>query len=63
MTLAAADNLGSEISAFLESVRNGAPPPVDGMAGLDAMKVADMILAAISRGQISSPDLTNGVPA
>ncbi|MCB1488659.1 MAG: Gfo/Idh/MocA family oxidoreductase [Bauldia sp.] len=63
VTLAAADNLGSEINAFLESVRSGEAPPVDGVAGLDAMKVADMILAEIAKGRVSSPDTSNGVPA
>ena len=50
-----ADNLAAEIDVFLASIRTGKPPEVDGRAGLDAMKVADMILAAISRGRVSHP--------
>jgi predicted dehydrogenase len=43
-----ADNLGAEIAAFLDSVATGSPPLVDGRAGLAAVAVAEMILAAIS---------------
>ena len=58
--LAPADNLASEITAFLASVGSGAPTLVDGPAGLDAVRVADMILAAIAR-RAASPkgDLTS----
>ena len=63
LNLAAADNLAAEVNAFLDSVLTGAPPPVDGVAGLAAIKVADMILAAISRGRVPSSALVDGVPA
>jgi predicted dehydrogenase len=49
-----ADSLGAEITAFLASVAGGAPALVDGRAGLDAVRVADMILTAIAR-RASSP--------
>ncbi len=61
--LANADNLAAEVNAFLQSVGSGEPPPVDGRAGLAAMKVADAILAAISNGRVSPPAFTDGVPA
>ena len=37
IALAPRDNLAAEIDAFLTSVASGAPPPVDGQAGLDAL--------------------------
>jgi predicted dehydrogenase len=46
-TLAPADNLAAEIAAFLESAATGARPMVDGRAGLEALKVAEMIRAAV----------------
>lgn len=58
-----ADNLAAEIDGFLDSVRTGRPPLVDGRAGLEALKVADRILLAIS-GTDFSPSLhLDGVPA
>ena len=51
--VAPADNLGAEIAAFLDSVATGSPPLVDGRAGLAAVAVAEMILAAISRTRAS----------
>jgi predicted dehydrogenase len=48
--VAAADNLGAEIAAFLESVAEGTPPLVDGRAGRDAVAAAEMIIAAVPRG-------------
>ncbi len=41
------DNLGAEIAAFLNSVATGAPPEVDGRAGLSALEVAERIQGAI----------------
>lgn len=46
IALEKADNLAAEIDAFLTSVRSGATPPVDGRAGLDALKLAEAILEA-----------------
>jgi predicted dehydrogenase len=43
-----ADNLAAEIAAFLHSVATGSQPMVDGRAGIDALKVAEMIRAAIA---------------
>jgi len=63
VTLDPGDNLRAEIEAFLTSVRTGKPPEVDGQAGLDAVKVADMILAAISHGRAINPQPIDGVPA
>ncbi|MCB1501410.1 MAG: Gfo/Idh/MocA family oxidoreductase [Bauldia sp.] len=51
IVLPASDNLAAEIDAFLVSVRTRTPPPVDGRAGLDALKLAEAILAAIAAGQ------------
>jgi predicted dehydrogenase len=51
--LASADNLAAEIKAFLGSIETGATATVDGRAGLDAVQVADMILAAIARRAVS----------
>jgi predicted dehydrogenase len=48
------DNLAAEVDAFLMSVAAGTPPPVDGRAGLDALKLADTILAAIAAGSRSA---------
>ncbi len=44
----AADNLAAEISAFLDSIASGAEPVVDGRAGLEALKVAEMIRSAVA---------------
>jgi predicted dehydrogenase len=63
ITFDPADNLAAEIDAFLASVSTGTSPRVDGKAGLDAMKVADMILAAISKGGAVAPARMDGVPA
>jgi predicted dehydrogenase len=48
MALSSHDNLGAEINAFLKSVATGAPPEVDGRAGLAALEVAERIRAAIA---------------
>ncbi len=45
------DNLGVEIAAFLDSVATGAPPLVDGQAGVAALAIAERIRAAIADGQ------------
>ncbi len=42
------DNLAAEIDAFLASVAGGAPPEVDGRAGLAALLVAERVRAAIA---------------
>lgn len=47
----AADNLAAEISAFIESASTGNRPLVDGRAGLDALKVAEMVRAAVAAEQ------------
>jgi predicted dehydrogenase len=57
------DNLAAEVDAFLMSVAAGTRPPVDGRAGLDALKLADMILAAIAAGPGSAPLVPQGAPA
>ena len=44
------DNLGAEIAAFLDSVASGAPPMVDGRAGVAALAIAERIRAAIADG-------------
>ena len=44
------DNLGAEIDAFLTSVATGAPPDVDGRAGLAALEIAERIRSAIADG-------------
>jgi predicted dehydrogenase len=49
--LGPADNLAAEIAAFLESVSTGARPLVDGRAGLEALKVAELIRAAVAAEQ------------
>ncbi len=48
--LAAHDNLGAEIAAFLDSITTGTPPLVDGTAGVAALAVAERIQAAIAEG-------------
>jgi len=53
--LARADNLAAEVDAFLTSVAAGTPPPVDGRAGLDALKLAEAVLAAARRGGSARP--------
>jgi predicted dehydrogenase len=55
IALPATDNLGDEIAAFLDSVRTGRRPLVDGTAGLDVMRVADMILQSIARPSAAGP--------
>ncbi len=55
VALAAADNLAAELAAFVGSVATGSPAIVDGRAGLDAVAVADMILAAIARRSATAP--------
>jgi predicted dehydrogenase len=42
-----ADNLAAEIASFLECVATGVRPLVDGKAGVDALKVAEMIRTAV----------------
>jgi predicted dehydrogenase len=46
-TFGPADNLAAEIASFLDCVATGAKPLVDGKAGLEALKVADMIRMAV----------------
>jgi len=41
------DNLAAEVANFLEAIETETEPLVDGRAGLDALKVADMIRAAV----------------
>jgi predicted dehydrogenase len=48
VNLKAADNLAAEIESFIDCVATGRPPLVDGKAGLDALAVADRILADIA---------------
>lgn len=55
------DNLAAEVDAFLASVASGAPPQVDGRAGLDALKLAEAILAAA--GRPAAPPVFSGVRA
>jgi predicted dehydrogenase len=52
------DSLAAEIADFLDCIATGKPPLVGGEAGLDAVKVADMIRAAIAEGAAAplSPD-------
>jgi predicted dehydrogenase len=57
------DNLAAEVDAFLASVAAGTPPPVDGRAGLDALKLADLILAAIAAGPGVALTVPHGVHA
>jgi len=42
------DNLAAEIAAFLDAVATDRQPVVDGRAGLEALKVAEMIRAAVA---------------
>jgi predicted dehydrogenase len=46
------DNLQREIAAFLDSVANRKPAVVDGKAGLDALAVAERIVAAIAAQRV-----------
>lgn len=45
------DNLAAEVAAFLDSVSTGSRPLVDGRAGLEALRVAEMIRAAVAAEQ------------
>ncbi|RLS54768.1 MAG: gfo/Idh/MocA family oxidoreductase [Planctomycetota bacterium] len=47
-TLESADALTMELRSFIESVRNGTMPEVDGVAGLKAIQVADAILKSVA---------------
>lgn len=42
------DNLAAEIAAFINSVRTGEPPEVDGRTGLAAVEIAERIQAAMA---------------
>jgi len=57
------DNLAAEVDAFLTSVAAGTAPPVDGRAGLDALKLADSILAAAAAGRKPAPTAPEGAEA
>ncbi len=59
ITLPRADSLAAEVDAFLASVATGAPPPVDGRAGLDALRLAEAVLAA---GRRPADPPSHGVP-
>jgi predicted dehydrogenase len=48
------DNLAAEIAAFLDSVRAGHRPEVDGAAGLAALAVAERIQASIAESASSA---------
>lgn len=48
VALSPRDNLGAEIADFLHAIANGAPPVVDGAAGLAAVEIANRIQAAIA---------------
>lgn len=61
IVLPRSDNLAAEIDSFLDCVASGTPPLVDGRAGLDALDVAERILAAIAAG--GSPAKQTGEPA
>ena len=50
VALSRADNLAAEVDAFLTSVASGTPPPVDGRAGVDALKLAEAVLSAARSG-------------
>jgi len=54
------DNLGAEIDAFLTSVATGAPPDVDGRAGLAALEIAERIRAAIADGDAPAQRMVTG---
>lgn len=62
VALAHADNLFTEIDAFLGSVRTGTPPLVDGSAGLDALGAAAMILTSISEARQVVPPSSERSP-
>jgi predicted dehydrogenase len=51
LALGSADNLAAEIANFLEAIETETEPLVTGRAGLEALKVADMIRAAVSAEQ------------
>jgi predicted dehydrogenase len=51
LSFGASDNLAAEIANFLEAIETETDPLVDGRAGLDALKVADMIRAAVAAEQ------------
>ncbi len=55
------DNLAAEVDGFLASVSRRAKPLVDGRAGLDALKLAEAILAAAAEGRSLDPPLRKGV--
>ncbi|MBN9021201.1 MAG: Gfo/Idh/MocA family oxidoreductase [Rhizobiales bacterium] len=55
VALTRADNLAAEVDAFITSVAAGTPPPVDGRAGLDALKLAEAILAAARGSRPARP--------
>jgi len=42
------DSLGAEIAAFVDSIGTGAPPAVDGGAGLAALELAERIQASVA---------------
>jgi predicted dehydrogenase len=53
----AADPLAAELASFLDAVRNGAKPEVDGAAGCAAVDAAERILRAIQSHRIAGlPD-------
>ena len=47
-TIEAADALTLELRSFLDSVRSRTTPLVDGVAGLKAIELADMILKSVN---------------
>jgi predicted dehydrogenase len=51
VTLQPSDALQAEIAAFLASVVSGAPPDVDGAAGLAALEVVERIQTSIAEAQ------------
>ena len=48
ITVEPADALTLELRSFLDAVRNGTHPEVDGMAGLRAIELADAILKSVA---------------
>ncbi|MHA1158850.1 MAG: Gfo/Idh/MocA family protein, partial [Alphaproteobacteria bacterium] len=54
--LAANDNLGDQIAAFIASVSRGAPVRVDGLAGLAALGIAARIQATLSEPSTHLPE-------
>lgn len=48
--IAAGDSLGNEIAAFLDHIGGGMRPAVDGVAGLEALRVAEWVRAQIGTG-------------